>query len=77
MKIYRNFVGFSDCMVNRPNQTLRIKPPATMRAQLNKTSDRVTHLVKEIDDIKKYKIDQENYFLYDGSNMIETPLSAG
>ena len=72
-----NFVGFSDCMVNRPNQTLRIKPPATLRAHLNKTSVHVIHLVKEIDDINKYKIEQENYFLYDDSNMIETPLSAG
>ena len=77
MKIYRDFVGFSDCMVNRPNQTLRIKPPATMRAQLYEASDRVMHLVKEVDDIKKYKIEQENYFLYDDSNLIETPLSAG
>ena len=64
-----NFVGFSDCMVSRPNQTLRIKPPATMRAQLNKTSDRVIHLVKEIDDINKYKIEQENFILYGNSNI--------
>ena len=72
-----NFVGFSDCIVNRPNQTLRITPLTTIRAQLNKTSDRVIRLVKEIDNINKYKIEQEYYFLYDDSNMIETPLSAG
>ena len=40
--------------MHRPNQTLRIKPPATVRAQLNKTSDRVIHLDKEIADINKY-----------------------
>ena len=55
----------------RANQTLHIKPAATLRAQLNKTSDQVIHLVKEIGDINKYKIEQENYFLYDDSNMIE------
>ena len=55
----------------RPSQTLHIKPAATLRAQLNKTSDQVIHLVKEIGDINKYKIEQEKYFLYDDSNMIE------
>ena len=40
--------------MHRHNQTLRIKPPATVRAQLNKTSDRVIHLDKEIADINKY-----------------------
>ena len=48
-----------------------MKPPPTMRVQLNKTSDHVIHLVKEIGDINKYKIGQENYSLYDDSNMIE------
>ena len=42
-----------------------------MRAQLNKTSDHVKHLVEEIGDITKYKIEQETFLLYDGSNMIE------
>ena len=31
-----------------------------MKAQLNKTSDRVINLVKEIGDINKYKIEHEN-----------------
>ena len=66
-----NLAGFLSCNVIRPNQTLHIKPAATLRAQLNKTSDQVIHLVKEIGDINKYKIEQENYFLYDDSNMIE------
>lgn len=51
---------------------MSIKPPATTRAQLNKTSDCVIHLIKEIGNIDKYKIEQENYFLYDDSNMIQT-----
>ena len=55
----------------RRNQTLHIKPLATLRAQLNKTSDHVIRLVKEIGDINKYKIEQENYFSYDDSNMIK------
>ena len=62
MKIYRDFVGFSVCMVNRPNQTLRIKPPATMRAQLYEASDRVMHLVKEVDDIKNIKLSRKITF---------------
>ena len=55
----------------RPNQTLHITPAATLRAQLNKTSDQVVHFIKEIVYINKYKIEQENYFLYDDSNMTE------
>ena len=55
----------------RPNQTLHIKPLATLRAQLNKTRDHVIRLIKEIGDINKYKIEQENYFSYDDSNMIK------
>ena len=55
----------------RPNQTLHIKPLATLRAQLNETSNHIIHLVKEIGDINKYKIEQENYFSYDDSNMIK------
>ena len=43
-----DFAGILNCNVNRPNQIVRIKPPATMRAQLNKTSYQVIHLVKEI-----------------------------
>ena len=43
-----------------------------MTAQLNKTSDHVIHLFKEIGDINKYKIGQENYILYDNSIMIQT-----
>ena len=49
-----------------------MKPPPTMRVQINKTSDHVIHLVKEIIDINKYKVGQGNYFLYDDSNMIGT-----
>lgn len=52
--LWENFANFLNCVVHRPNQTLRIKPPATVRAQLNKTSDRVIHLDKEIADINKY-----------------------
>ena len=67
-----NFTGFLSYTVIISNQTLHINPPATLRAQLNKTSDNgVIHLVKEIGDINKYKIKQKNYFLYDNSNMIE------
>lgn len=43
-----------------------------MTVQLNKTSDHVIHLFKEIGDINKYKTGQENYILYDNSIMIET-----
>ena len=53
----------------RPNQTLLIKSPATLKTQPNKTCDRVIHLVKEIDDINKYKIEQENFILYGNSNI--------
>ena len=42
-----------------------------MRAQLNKTSEHVKHLVEEIGDISKYRVEQENHFLYNDSNMIE------
>ena len=42
-----------------------------MRAQRNKASDHVIHLAEKIGDINKYKIVQENYSLYDDSNMIE------
>ena len=41
----------------------------TLRAQLNETSNHIIHLVKEIGDINKYKIEQENYFSYDDNNM--------
>ena len=68
----QNFEAFLSSEVKEPNQTLEIKPPPTMRVQLNKTSDHVIHLVKEIGDINKYKIGQENYSLYDDSNMTET-----
>ena len=54
-----NFASFLNSVVNRSNQVLCIKPPATMRAQLNKTSDRVIHLVKEIGDFNKYKVEQK------------------
>ena len=70
--IREDFAGFLNCNGNRPNQIVRIKPPATTRAQLNKTSDCVIHLIKEIGNIGKYKIEQENYVLYDNSNMILT-----
>ena len=66
-----HFSGFLNCTVIRPNQTLHIKPLATLRAQLNETSNHIIHLVKEIGDINKYKIEQENYFSYDDSNMIK------
>ena len=69
------FAGFLSCTVIRPNQTLHIKPPATLRAQLSKTSDHVIHLVKEIGDINKYKIEQENYFSYNDNDMIEATFS--
>ena len=72
--IRKNFLDFLNCTLIRPKQTLHIKLPATLRAQLNKISDRVIHLVREIGDINKYKIEQENYFLYDDSNMIEATL---
>ena len=57
--------------MKEPNQALEIKPLTTMRAQRNKASDHVIHLAKEIGDISKYKIVQENYSLHDDSNMIE------
>ena len=62
------FILYSD----QTQPHIELKPPVTLRAQLNKTSDHVIDLVKEIGDINKYKIEQENYFLYDDSNMIET-----
>ena len=43
-----------------------------MRVQLNKTRDHVIPLVKEMSDLNKSQIGQENYFLYDDSNMIES-----
>ena len=70
--ILRRLFKYRDKNLNKPNQIRRIKPLATIRAQLNKTSNRVIHLAKEIGDINKYKIDQENYFLSDDSEMIET-----
>ena len=66
-----SFAVFLNCAVIRPNQTFHIKYPEAMRSQLNKTSDRLIYLVKEIDDINKYKIELESYFLYDVSNVIE------
>ena len=42
-----NFAGFQNYTVIRPNQPLHTKSSATLRAQLNKTSDRVIHLVKK------------------------------
>ena len=63
--VREDFAGFLNCNGNRPNHIVRIKPPAKTRAQLNKTSDCVIHL-------DKYKIQQENYFLYDYSNMMQT-----
>ena len=51
------------CAIIRSNHTLHIKPPARLRAQLNKTSDHVIHLVKEIGYINKNKTEQKNYFL--------------
>ena len=57
--------------MKEPNQALEIKPLTTMRGQRNKASDHVIHLAKEIGDISKYKIVQENYSLYDDSNMTE------
>ena len=59
-----DFAGFLNCDVSRPNQILHIKPLATMRARLNKTRDRVIHLVKEIGDINKYKSEQEFFFMW-------------
>ena len=45
-----------------------------MRAQLNETSQHVKHLVQEIRDISKYRVEEGNHFLYDNSNMIEGPF---
>ena len=47
-----NFAGFLNCTLIRPNQTLHIKPPATLRAQLNEIRDHVLHVAEQIDDIK-------------------------
>ena len=58
----KNFTNFLNGKLSRPDQIFHLKPPATMRAQLNKTSDHVNHLVKEIGDITKYKIEQEAFF---------------
>ena len=65
-----NFASFLNSKVNRPDQIMHLKPPTTMRAQLNKTSDHGKHLVEEISNISKYKVEQENVFLYNNSNMI-------
>ena len=58
-----NSAGFLNCTVIRPNQTLHIKLLATLRAQLNKTSNHAVHFVKEIGDVNKYKLEME-FFLY-------------
>ena len=50
--IRANFARFLNCTVIRPKQVFRIKHSATLRAQLNETSDHVIHFVKEIGDIK-------------------------
>ena len=71
----QNFAAFLNSKVKEPNQILELKPTSTMTAQLNKTSNHVLHLLKEIDDINKYKIEQENYFLYDNSNIETTFFS--
>ena len=65
--VNENFLSSNDEIFNK---TILVKPPATMRAQLNKTSEHVKHLVEEIGDISKYRVEQANYFLYDNSNMI-------
>ena len=54
----------------RPNQTLHITPLATLRSQVNETSDHVVHFVKEIGDINKYKIELEFFYLYDNSDLL-------
>ena len=46
-----------------------------MRAQHDKTSDRVIHFIKEIGEINECQIEQVNYFSYDDSNMIEATFS--
>ena len=69
--VNENFSNFLSSNNGIFNKTILVKPPATMRTQLNKTSEHVKHLVEEIGDISKYMVEQENYFLYDNSNMIE------
>ena len=69
--IKENFASFINRTVIRPDKILHIKPPVALKGQINKTSDHVIHLVKEISDINKYKIEQKKYFIYDDSNMIE------
>ena len=69
--VNENFSNFLSSKNDIFNKTILVKPPATMRTQLNKTSEHVKHLVEEIGDISKYRVEQENYFLYDNSNMIE------
>ena len=69
--IKENFAGFINYTVIRPDKILHIKSPVALKAQIYKTSDHVIHLVKEISDINKYKIELKKYFIYDDSNMIE------
>ena len=49
--VKENFSNFLSCNNEISNKTILVKPPATMRAQLNKTSEHVKHLVVEIGDI--------------------------
>ena len=69
--VNENFSHFLSSNNEIFNKTILVKLPATMRTQLNKTSEHVKHLVKEMGDISKYRVEQENYFLYDNSNMTE------
>ena len=69
--INENFSNFLSSSNEISNKTILVKPPATVRVQLNKTSEHVKHLVEEIGDISKYRVEQENYFLYDNSSMME------
>ena len=46
----------------------------TLKTELNKISDHIKDLVQKIGQISETRVEQENYFLYDNSNIINKTL---
>lgn len=46
----------------------------TLKTELNKISDHIKDLVQKIGQISETRLEQENYFLYDNSNIINKTL---
>lgn len=46
----------------------------TLKTELNKISDHIKDLVQKIGQISETRLEQENYFLYENSNIINKTL---